>query len=328
MPHAQEVAWGLAGLHLRGSSRSFVKLGVGFPENRVGILTTGAMRAARAAAAAEDAAAEAEEEDEGGDAAIQPGLHAYYAARPAALEHLSLFNFASTQQVSSRPKQGSTAFVVGGTTKHVSARSRPAVVRVYPRMTPEAHGAEYFYGMLLLHVPWRDEEREFPRASEEALEQQFLRHQPDMQLDHATFADDMAAAAARLQALGSQEHGYGGVAAGEQQQAGAATEREAQGEDGAENEWDALNPGEGELPVGGDELEGGLRGEDVQGGEAEVAAALRDVAAAAGQGRMSDAQFQRAQQELQGPQRDVFDVMRQHIRDVQRANAAHARGLR
>lgn len=324
------MAWGLTGLHLRGSSCYFVKIGVGYPKNRVGILTMGPMQAAAAAAAAAaegggEGGEEDEEEGEDGGSAVALGMISHYAARPQQLERISLFMFVSTQEVSSRAKRGSMTFNdAGGFTRHVSARSKLAVVRVYPRMSPEAHGGEYFYAMLLLHVPWRNEEQSFPRTSYEALQQQFMHHQPAMQLDHATFADDMAAAAARLAALGSQEHGYGGMAAGGQQLDGLAVEEEARaGGEGDMNEWAALNPGDGELPEGLGEGQGRLDAEDIQGGDA-VAAAVRDALASAGRGRMTDAQFEDAQQQLQGEQRNVFDVVRRHIRDTQRAKAAAA----
>lgn len=199
----QEVAWGLAGLPLRGSSRTTVKVGVGYPENRVGILVTGAARSA--AAPGQEGEGELEVDEEGNEgraaeeSALSLGVLAYYAARPPSLEHVTLFKFASQYEVTSGFTRTSTPFVVGRATKYVKPRTNAAVVRVYPRLSPGAHGGEYFYAMLLLHVPWRDEVQEFPRNSDEDLERLFLQHQGGMQLDHATFADDMAAAAARLQ---------------------------------------------------------------------------------------------------------------------------------
>ena len=328
----QEVAWGLAGLPLRGSSRSFVKVGVGYPENRVGILVTGAMRAAGGGGGGEAVEEEGDGDGEGGvgeggggESALALGLLSYYAARPLSLEHLSLFNFASNQEVTSRSKTGSINFTIGRATKYVTPRSKPAVVRVYPRMSPEAHGGEYFYGMLLLHVPWRDEQQSFPRTSDDDLERQFLLHQPHMQLQHATFADDMAAAVERLQALGSQEHGYGGMAPGAQEQEGdAADEMEREGGGGGDaGEWGALHPGEDMYGwEGGEDDEGELQAQGVVGGGGEDAAlAQQGSVSSAARGRMTDAQWQQVQSQLQGTQRTVFDVLRRHIRDTQRAAA-------
>jgi hypothetical protein len=45
----------------------------------------------------------------------------------------------------------------GGYTRHVRIRTRDAVIRVHPRMKEESHGDDYFYGLLLQHVPFRDE---------------------------------------------------------------------------------------------------------------------------------------------------------------------------
>ena len=328
----QEVAWGLTGLPLRGSSRSTVKVGVGDPENRVGILTTSTMQAAAAGGGAggEEEEVEGEEEGgEGGGSALALGLHAYYAARPPQLEHLTLYQFASTKEVSSRARQGSLPINIQSAARHVHARSTPAVVRVYPRMSFEAHGDEYYYAMLQLHVPWRNEQQQFPRQPEGALERMFLLHRPSMQrqLDHAAMADDMAATVARLAALGSQEHGYGGVAAGGQERERMAAEEEARvGGRGIDAEWGALDPGERMLEMG--EV---VRGEEVQGGggeDGEVEAALRDALASAGQGRMAKAQFREVQQQSQGEQRTVYDAVRHHIRDTQRAHAAAISGSR
>ena len=116
------------------------------------------------------------------------------------------------------------------------------------------------------------------------------------------------------QALGSQEHGYGGIAAGGQEQEAAAAQEAARGGDG-DNEWEALNPGE-ELPGDRDDVE--QEGEAIEGGGGELAAAVRDVGASAAQGRMSESEWQHVRQLLRGTQHVVFDVLRHHIRDSQR----------
>lgn len=304
----QEVAWGLAGLHLRGSSRSFVKLGIGYPENRVRILLPAAMQAADG---------EGAEGIQEGGSVVAPSFIDSYRLRPEELHHLSLYSFASTQEVSSRPKQGSIPFVVGRTTKHVSVRTRPAIVRVYPRMSPEAHGAEYYYGMLLLHMPWHTNEAEaIPRESDDAIRDQFVQEQPRMQLEHAVFANDMAAAVARLEALGSQDHGYGGIAPGGQEGAAREADEAARaGRGGEEGEWAELHPRE-DLEDEQDFLVGG----GVAGGEEEereLRAAAREAAASVGQGRMTDEQWRDVQGQLTPVQRDVFDTVRRHMRDSQ-----------
>ena len=38
---------------------------------------------------------------------------------------------------------------------------KEAVLSVYTRMNPEQHGDEYYYGLLLQHLPWRDESHLF-----------------------------------------------------------------------------------------------------------------------------------------------------------------------
>ncbi|KAF5827585.1 P-loop containing nucleoside triphosphate hydrolase protein [Dunaliella salina] len=150
--------------------------------------------------------------------ALALGLYAYYSTRPEALEQLSLYLFASNQHVTTTSSSTSIPFMVEGITKHVRPRSKPAIVRIYPRMNPESHGSEYYYSMLVLHVPWRDEAASFPLAAAE---------------------------------------------------------------------------------------------------EADILANIQDALHSAGQGRMSDAEYEQAQRQLVGVQREVFDTVRRHARDTQ-----------
>ena len=41
--------------------------------------------------------------------------------------------------------------------QYAKCRKRDAVLAVHPRMNQETHGDEYFYGLLLQHLPWRHE---------------------------------------------------------------------------------------------------------------------------------------------------------------------------
>lgn len=64
-----------------------------------------------------------------------------------------------TASISTQPAQG-TVFEIRlppGGKRYAKYRDKEAVLSVHPRMNQETHGDEYFYGLLLQHLPWRDE---------------------------------------------------------------------------------------------------------------------------------------------------------------------------
>ena len=94
----QEAAFILAGLELKGSSRSVVKIGVGFPEHRTRILRTDAMRRAQQG----DEEADGQELEE----AAASGVYEKYSFRPNSLDALSMYNFTAEYSVDSKPARG------------------------------------------------------------------------------------------------------------------------------------------------------------------------------------------------------------------------------
>ena len=143
----QEAAYLVGGMKLRGSSRSTVRLSVGFAQNRMRM-----MASARAQREAAD------------DDVVQVAANIidYYSARPPALEDVTLFDFAANYDVvPAPPPQGPAAawpaIRVGAVTRYVKERKKRACVRVGPRLTEERHADEYWYQFLLLFRPWRDE---------------------------------------------------------------------------------------------------------------------------------------------------------------------------
>jgi len=182
----QEVAYQLAGLPLKGSSRGLVRICVGFPENRAGILSTAAYRAAHAAEEEEAAEGEEEGQEAGGGAeaaaATMPSLFDKYARRPLSMEDTTLFQFAEQYEVGGRG--GENLLHVPGThaclsTRKVRRSATAQVVQICPRTTYESHGAEHLYVQASLFCPWRDEAR-LPRDEGE-LEELLLQRAPQLE---------------------------------------------------------------------------------------------------------------------------------------------------
>ena len=199
----QEQAFLLVGLPLKGSSRESVSVAVGFPEHRARIVRTAAMRRARRP----EGAGEEDDEDDAEDA-VAAGLYEKYAARPLALEEVSLYEFACGYKVvrCGRNDGPETALVVPDRSslsgRCAKRRAHDAVARVHPRTSPESHGAEHYYSVLVLHTPWRVEEQQLPRE-EGALIRMLQENEPSIRerLGNNAFADELEAGVARLHAL-------------------------------------------------------------------------------------------------------------------------------
>lgn len=88
-------------------------------------------------------------------------MYDYYPARPDELGHLTLYQFATTYEVTRKEpsKNVLPPFYVGNSEVplFLHQQNLPAIPRIYPRMTPESHDEEYYYSMLLLHHPWTEE---------------------------------------------------------------------------------------------------------------------------------------------------------------------------
>ena len=79
-----------------------------------------------------------------------PGICVSYLPKDSLLAH---------RKYSSTRRPGGTAFEIQLPVCKCWAkcRDKEAVLSVHPRMNQETHGDEYFHGLLLQHLPWRDE---------------------------------------------------------------------------------------------------------------------------------------------------------------------------
>jgi hypothetical protein len=307
----QEATYLLTGLPLRGSSCTTIKIGVGFLEHRAGIVSSDALRDA-AGRNEEGAAAdegEGEDDDDNAEDALTANLYVWYSLRPPSLEGTTLFELATTYHIRSSSSNAALPIYRLGAqepSRWLVARAKPAIARIYPRMSVESHGDEYFYSMLQLHVPWRNEELNIPRNG---LEERFMRHEQRIRarLDGQRFGDEVEAAVERLRALDGD--------AGDMFQApeDPGLQHHADGVHGGDNPFLAMDPdgaaAEG-LPGQGDG--GAVRLADV----IEALAGTDD----AGRGRMTDAAWEEAQRRMGPEQAAVLDIVRNHVRDTQRHN--------
>lgn len=204
----QEATFLLAGLDLRGSSRTFVRLQVGYVDHRACIITTDAIRRARDAARANQHAAD----DDEGDAAdntvgVSCNVYDYYSVRPPTMDSWSLFDFVtriqcrSTRTLAEMLARHPPAQLQDGSTIYFHQRGRPAIPRIAPRMTPESHGDEYYFSLLQLHLPWRVESCIL--GSHATAQACFMANGAVMaaHANNEQFADDIQAACTRLRAL-------------------------------------------------------------------------------------------------------------------------------
>lgn len=97
--------------------------------------------------------------DEDGEIQVAANIYDQYPCRPDCLADLTLFKFACDYEVvKTYPGPGAHRLQLSPTdVRWAKARLKKAIPRVYPHMTPESHGEEYFDCMLCLHMPWRNE---------------------------------------------------------------------------------------------------------------------------------------------------------------------------
>ena len=247
----------------------------------------------------------------------------YYAARPAALADTTLFTFLSRFVLA--PTAGNDPqyepIFVRTAQRWVRPRTKPAVLKLYPRMTHESHGDEYFYSLLLLHIPWRQEadlltkpgHDEYEMCSQfDTHEQAVLARGQELQhnADNHRFADELEATVQRLRALDEPArlaaHGQaapGGLGDGDPGEGAEDDERFA-----------AFHPGLLGLHAGAD-MPPDNRPAGQEGG---MGLEMIDRESA-GHGRMTDAQFYQARRDMSTDQRRAFEDVRQHVHRVQHA---------
>jgi hypothetical protein len=92
------------------------------------------------------------------------------------------------------------------TERYIYKRKSVAVPRLYPHMTPESHGEEYFYSQLLLYKPWRNEQVDLianpAGGSYPSYSEAFLRQGQALAQRHTVyhpFAEGMEQAVQRLE---------------------------------------------------------------------------------------------------------------------------------
>ena len=199
----QEAAFLVAGLHLKGSSHATVFVSA-IPKRQ----RTRLVRPSN----------QLRELDDRDTNVFMHGLIDRYAARPAGepFDSMTLAHFAvwyntfsgSWDDDQNEPTSGRLPrFQLQNGMGSIAQRQRQACLRV-PVMTPESHGDNYYYHLLLLYLPWRQEIEdllgEYNTAQEALLAKrdqiQFLNS------EHGSFADEVQQA---IQQLSNLQNTYG-----------------------------------------------------------------------------------------------------------------------
>jgi len=182
----QEAAFLLAGLHLKGSSRATVFVPA-IPKSR----RTRLVRPSH----------QLRELDDGDTNVFMHGLIDRYAARPTGqpFDNMTLAHFAVWYNtVSGTYNEGENSddsagrlprFQLQNNLGTIVQRRHQACLRV-PIMTPESHGDDYYYHLLLLYYPWRQETQ-------------------DLLGDHTTAQEALLAKRDQLQFLNSEHNAFG-----------------------------------------------------------------------------------------------------------------------
>lgn len=345
----QEGFYMLTGLPLRGSSRTTVMLGVGYLDNRVRVVDSSAFRAApEEVGEDEDAAASVpfksnkidyyrcragEPEDAERRGALQAGSES--------LEDVCLFNFITDYQVSTTaPGQRQVEYqdywrvdipvlLPNNPQRYITKRSRSAVPRIYPYMTPESHGEEFFYAQLMLYVPWRNERIDLLATRDggqfDSYEQAFRAKYDRMRqrIGNAEYADRVEQMVQRLDALDPEARAAAYARA-------APTGTQVEEADGAllDDLYNANDPYQNlGARIDAFQLAEGLAPNDVQAanvGEVNANAVAASLGAAeqnAGRGRMLDSVFEQNQALMSTDQRAVVVEVRLHMVATQRPNS-------
>ena len=97
---------------------------------------------------------------DGGDTDVfESGLYEHYAARPLGdpFDNMSLAHFAVWYATSKPPStRAQPRYELQGNSGWIYLRRKQACLRV-PTLTLEANGDDYYYHLLMLYMPWRNE---------------------------------------------------------------------------------------------------------------------------------------------------------------------------
>ena len=195
---AQEAAYRLCHLPLKENSRKVVFLNTARPEKRTRLLKCRSELL--------------ELEDDSTDI-FAPGIFDRYASRPdtAQFTSMTLAHFAVWYEVDSRHEATDGVSENGAAQTRsqlqndmgwVRLRRKQACLRI-PVQTPESHGDDYYYSLLLLYLPWRKEPEDLLQGHPSAMEA-FIAREGEMVVLNAqnhSFADEVRRAVVQLQAL-------------------------------------------------------------------------------------------------------------------------------
>ena len=146
---AQEAVYRTTGLHLRGSSRGTIFVNTGRPQKRTRVIKS---------------TRKLQEMDGGDTDVFESRLYERYAARPLGdpFDSMSLAHFAVWYATSKPPStfgmssRAQPRYELQGNSGWIYLRRKQACLRV-PTLTHEAKGDDYYYHLLMLYLPWRNE---------------------------------------------------------------------------------------------------------------------------------------------------------------------------
>ena len=300
---AQEAAYRLCHLPLKENSRKVVFLNTARPEKRTRLLKCRSELL--------------ELEDDSTDI-FAPGIFDRYASRPdtAQFAGMTLAHFAVWYELDSKHQESNDGVAEKGAAQPRSQlqndmgwlrlRRKQACLRI-PVQTPESHGDDYYYSLLLLYLPWRKEPEDLLQGHSSAMEA-FIAREGEMVVLNAqnhSFADEVRRAVVQLQAL--EDDAYQDAVAPMAQQA----QREDAAQPSVEAEAGLLNP---EHFIDGTCLQ--EENVDAQNEECEFLNDDDDAIGAMSRQTLSDKEFKQLVASLNTHQRIPFDIVVQYTREL------------
>ena len=286
----QEATYRLCNLPLKDSSRKVIFVNTARPEKRTRLLKP---RSALLEMADEDTNI------------FECGLLERYAQRPNNEEFngMTLAYFAVWYDALSGSDQsegvcGLPRYQLQGNMGRIRQRRKQACLRT-PIMTPESHGDDYYYSLMLLYIPWRVEE-DLIRGHSSSMSVFIVNENELNVLDvqHHSFAEEVQRAVQQLQVLENPDY-YDYVAPNAQH----GEHKDGEQPQGTYDN-DALNP---DLFTGGHELDGD---------EAETMVDDDNVTAIHARQNMTNTEFRALLASLNSEQRNILDIVRQYTSDL------------
>ena len=197
----QEAAYRLCNLPLKDSTRKVVFVNTVRPEKRIRL---------------HKSRSELFELGDHDTAIFQPGLFDRYAARPKGddFEEMTLAYFSvwydTIPREDSRKKDDYTGpgrrsqprYKLQDNMGWIKLRTKRACLRT-PVMTPSSHGDDYYYSLMLLYIPWRQEKADLLQNHETAMAA-FIARESELKVlnaQHEAFAEEVQRAVQQLQAV-------------------------------------------------------------------------------------------------------------------------------